>query len=117
MKCSHNLLAAGTLIGDKVINNHNEYIGKIVELMISIHDGRVCYAVMSFDGVFGFGSKFFALPWSVLDVDQGKKCFVLDVDKERLINAPGFDKDHWPDMSDSKWTTEIHSYYKYTFEK
>jgi sporulation protein YlmC with PRC-barrel domain len=114
MTNTRNLLAAGTLIGDKVINQQNEDIGKIEELMISVHDGRVSYAVMSFGGVLGFGNKFFALPWSTLRVDQEKKCFVLNVDKERLKNAPGFDKDHWPDMSDAKWTTEINTYYQYT---
>ena len=114
MKSSRNLLAAGTLIGDKVINQQNEEVGKIEELMISVNDGRVGYAVMSFGGVLGFGNKFFALPWSTLHVDQEKKCFVLNVDKERLKNAPGFDKDHWPDMSDAKWTTEINTFYQYT---
>jgi sporulation protein YlmC with PRC-barrel domain len=109
-----NLLAAGTLIGDKVFTHQNEEIGKIEELMISVEDGRVGYAVMSFGGVLGFGNKFFALPWSTLRVDQDKKCFILNVEKERLKAAPGFDKDHWPDMSDAKWTAEINTYYKYT---
>jgi hypothetical protein len=36
---------------------------------------------------------------------------VLDIDKERLENAPGFDKDHWPSMADIAWGTEIHDYY------
>ncbi len=108
-----NFLAAGTLIGDKVVNQQNESIGKIEELMISVSDGRVGYAVMSFGGVLGIGNKFFAIPWSTLHVDQENKCFVLNVDKKRLEAAPGFDKDHWPDMSDEKWTTEINTYYQY----
>lgn len=111
---TRNLLAAGTLIGDKVINQQNEHIGKIEELMIEVERGRVAYAVMSFGGVLGFGNKFFAIPWSTLHVDQERKCFVLNVDKERLKAAPGFDKDHWPDWSDERWTTAINTYYKYT---
>jgi sporulation protein YlmC with PRC-barrel domain len=114
MKNTRRLLAAGTLIGDKVLNVQNDEIGKIEELMISLNDGRVGYAVMSFGGILGFGNKFFAIPWAVLHVDQEQKCFTLNVTKERLKSAPGFDKDHWPDMSDEKWTTEINSYYDYT---
>src|SRR3569623_649137 len=45
----------------------------------------------------------------MLDVDR--ECFILDVDKERLKSAPGFDKSHWPAMADPQWANNIHSYY------
>ena len=106
------LLAAGTLIGDKVVNQKNENVGEIIELMISVEDGRVNYAVMSFGGFLNFGDKFFAVPWSTLHVDEQKKCFVLNVDKERLKDAPGFDKDHWPDMT-PEWAVGIDTFYKF----
>lgn len=113
MKQYRNLLAAGTLIGDKVVNQQNEAVGKIIELMISVDDGRVGYAVLDFGGFLGFGNKFFAVPWTTLRVDQEKKCIVMNVDKERLKDAPGFDKDHWPDMT-PEWAAEINTFYKFT---
>jgi len=33
---------------------------------------------------------------------------------ERLKEAPGFDKDHWPSMADERWATSIHDYYHVT---
>jgi hypothetical protein len=36
---------------------------------------------------------------------------VLNIDKDRLEDAPGFDPDNWPDMADETWANEIHSYY------
>ena len=36
---------------------------------------------------------------------------MLNVDKDRLKDAPGFDKDHWPDMADQSWALGSHSYY------
>ena len=113
MKKYRQLLAAGTLIGDKVINQKNEDIGKIEELMVNVGDGSIGYAVMSFGGVLGFGNKFFSVPWSTLTVDEDKKCFVINVDKEKLKNAPGFDKDHWPDMT-PEWSASINTYYDFT---
>jgi len=113
MNNTRNLLASGTIIGDKVVNQENEHIGKIEELMVSVHDGKIAYAVMSFGGFLHFGDKYFAIPWSTLRVDEEKKRIVLNVDKESLKNAPGFDKNHWPDMSDEKFTAEINSYYKF----
>jgi sporulation protein YlmC with PRC-barrel domain len=105
------VLSASTLAGDHVQNSAGEDLGKVNEIMIDIPSGKVAYAVLSFGGFLGMGNKLFALPWSALKLDEGKKCFVLDVDKKKLENAPGFDKDNWPDMADTTWRNEIFSYY------
>jgi hypothetical protein len=57
------------------------------------------------------GEKLFAVPWSALTLDTINKRFILDIDKKRLENAPGFDKDDWPDMADETWAKNIHNYY------
>jgi sporulation protein YlmC with PRC-barrel domain len=95
------VLAASTLAGDSVRNSAGEDLGKVDEIMIDIPSGRVAYAVLSFGGVLGMGNKLFAVPWSALTVDEDEKCFVLDVNQKTLESAPGFDKDHWPDMADT----------------
>ena len=105
------VLSASTLAGDPVQNSAGEDLGKVDEIMIDIPSGRVAYAVLSFGGFLGMGNKLFAIPWSSLRVDEDKLCFVLDVDKQKLENAPGFDQDNWPDMADNTWRTKIYSYY------
>ncbi|HJV83695.1 PRC-barrel domain-containing protein [Noviherbaspirillum sp.] len=105
------VMAADTLQGDKVINSRGENLGEIEDIMLDVPSGRVAYAVLSFGGVMGIGDKLFAVPWSALTLDADQKCFVLDIDKDRLKNAPGFDKDHWPSMADTTWANEVHSYY------
>lgn len=105
------IMAADTLEGDDVINARGEDLGKIKDIMIDVRDGRVAYAVLSSGGFLGLGDKLFAIPWSALTLDADRKCFVLDVDKEKLKAAPGFDKDHWPSMADPTWASEVHSYY------
>ena len=105
------VLSASTLEGDAVRNLGGENLGKIDEIMIDIPSGRVAYAVLSFGGVLGIGDKLFAVPWNILKVDEDEKCFILDVDKTVLENAPGFDKNDWPDMSDTTWGSEIYGYY------
>ena len=55
--------------------------------------------------------KLFAVPWSALKLDTENKRFVLDVAKDQLESAPGFDQDQWPDMADPTWESKIHSYY------
>ena len=105
------VMDAKTLIGDSVVNASAEKLGKIEAIMLDVTTGRVAYAVLSFGGFLGMGAKLFAIPWSALTLDAGEQRFILNVPKEKLENAPGFDKDHWPSMADSTWATEIHAYY------
>jgi hypothetical protein len=105
------VLAASTLAGNKVRNSAGEDLGKIDELMIHIPSGKVAYAVLSFGGFLRMGNKLFAVPWAALKVDEDDKCFILNVDKQALENAPGFDKDNWPDMANTTWGAEIFRYY------
>ena len=105
------VLSASTLAGDKVRNAAGEDLGKIDEIMIDIPSGRVAYAVLSFGGFLGMGDKLFAVPWSALKVDEDEKCFILNVDRRTIEQAPGFDKDNWPDMSDQTWGSGISNYY------
>ena len=106
------VMASDTLEGDRVVNASGENIGKIRDIMIDVPTGRVAYAVLSFGGVMGMGSKLFAVPWNALVLDTDNKCFVMNTDKKRLENAPGFDKDNWPDMADPSFATSIYEYYE-----
>jgi len=107
------VLSASTLKGDKVVNLQGEDLGKIEDLMIDLERGRVAYAVLSFGGFLGLGDKLFAIPWEALAVDTAEKRIVLNVDKELLKRAPGFDKNHWPDMTDAAWGSQLYGYYGY----
>lgn len=105
------IMGADTLLGEDVYNHKDEKLGDIKEIMLDMRNGRVGYAVLSFGGFLGMGDKLFAVPWSALKLDTRNKRFVLNVEKERLEQAPGFDKDRWPDMADTTWAKEVHAYY------
>ena len=105
------VLAADTLTGNTVVNDKQEDLGTIEHLMIDLENGRIAYAVLSFGGFLGMGDKLFAIPWSALTVDKVEKRFILNVDKEVLKRAPGFDKDKWPNMSDRTWGAGVYTYY------
>jgi sporulation protein YlmC with PRC-barrel domain len=107
-------LSASTLKGDPVRNSRGEDLGKAEDLMIDLETGRIAYVVLSFGGFLGMGEKLFAVPWSAMTVDLDRHCFILDVPKERLKDAPGFDKDNWPDFSDEAWGSQIYSFYQVT---
>ena len=99
------------VVGVKVKNAADEDLGKIENLVINKFSGKVCYLVLSFGGFLGMGDKLFALPWEALSYDKDEDCFILNVDKEKLKSAPGFDKNHWPNMADLRWGQALHDFY------
>ena len=109
-------MSASTIKGDKVVNRAGEELGKIEELMIDLEDGRVAYAVLSFGGFLGMGNKLFAIPWGALSLRPHEHSFLLNVDKEVLEKAEGFDKDHWPNDAqyEAGWLLDIYEYYGYS---
>jgi sporulation protein YlmC with PRC-barrel domain len=105
------LMGADTLLGNDVYNGAGENLGTIKEFMIDMTAGRIGYAVLSFGGFLGMGDRLFAVPWQALKLDTANKRFTLNVSKDKLKSAPGFDKDHWPSMADATWATDIHTFY------
>ncbi len=105
------IMGADTLVGNDVYNHKNESLGSIKEIMLDMRDGHVGYAVLSFGGFLGMGEKLFAVPWTALVLDTKNKRFVLNVERARLSDAPGFNKEQWPNMADQAWASQIHSYY------
>ena len=108
-----NVLSATAVIGDGVVNRAGEKLGKIEEIMLDLENGRVAYAVLSFGGFLGMGEKLFAIPFEALKLDASREHFTLDVDKDKLKNAPGFDKNHPPKASDRTWGAEVYKFYGY----
>lgn len=105
------LLSSSTLSGDEVRNREGEDLGTMKDFMIDLDRGCVAYAVLSFGGWMGVGDKLFAVPWAALTVDEDQKCFIMNARKDDLKDAPGFDKDNWPDMADETWATAVYQYY------
>ncbi len=105
------VISADSLKDEKVVSPTGEHIGEIRHIMLDVKAGTIAYAVLSFGGFLGMGSKWFAIPWHCLALDVVNKWFVLNIDEEKLKNSPGFDKEHWPVMADSGWMAEVHAYY------
>jgi Uncharacterized conserved protein len=102
------------LIGMRVKNKENKDVGAIDDLVVGLNSGEIRYAALSFGGFAGFGNKLFAVPWEALTLKFGEKDnhFVFDVTEEQLKDAPGFDKNNWPNVADAAWVASIDKHYK-----
>jgi sporulation protein YlmC with PRC-barrel domain len=108
---AHRLLRPPQVLQKEVVNTRGQRLGEIEEVVIDASTDTVAYAVLSVGEFLGLGDKLFAIPWRALQQSPGLGTFRLDIDKEALQKAPGFDKGHWPDMADRRWGAAVHSYY------
>lgn len=106
------LLSSSSIEGTTVKNLQAEDIGTIKDLMVDWEHGRVAYAVLSFGGFLGMGDKYFAFPLEAFqfNTDHLDGHIVLDIDKERLKDAPGFDKDNWLQHADRSFMDSVYSF-------
>lgn len=111
---AHRYQKATDMMGKVVKNASDENLGKIEDIVVDANSGRILYGVLSFGGFMGMGDKLFAIPWESLDLPDHAKSFVLNVSKERLKSAEGFDKRNWPNFADEAWATKTHKYYEQT---
>ena len=103
--------SASAMIGSEVRNSAGENLGKIEDFVLDLETGRIAYAVLSFGGFLHIGSKLFALPPRALTFDAEGGEFIVNVDKNVLKNAPGFDKNAWPDLTDAQVQSRIYGFY------
>ena len=113
MQQTNLVLSASSLDGDNVKNAQGDDLGSIKDIMINMQTGDVEYYVLSFGGFLGLGDKLFAIPPQAISVDTENECCILNVEKERLENAPGFDDDNWPNMANESFRDQIYGHYGY----
>jgi sporulation protein YlmC with PRC-barrel domain len=82
------LISSDKVEGTPVYNPKGERLGKVHHLMIDKYTGQVAYAVMSFGGFLGIGEKYNPLPWKMLTYDTRLGGYVVDLDRNKIENAP-----------------------------
>jgi sporulation protein YlmC with PRC-barrel domain len=101
---------------DKNVNSQNgEKLGKVEDVVIS-HDGRVNFVVVSSAD----GDKFIPVPWRAFQTAQFSsagakdKDLIANMDKNKFMSAPSFDKNNWPNLTSSEWENRVYGYYGMT---
>lgn len=103
------LIAGGKVSGTDVYSLEGEHIGSIEDVMLDKSSGRVAYAVLSFGGFLGLGTRHFPLPWEMLRYDTTLGGYVVKIDKAKLEGAPVIEEG-WVDrrrMVDDYWAVPV----------
>jgi sporulation protein YlmC with PRC-barrel domain len=97
-----------SIIGRHVVNEWGIELGRIEDLAIDADSGRINYVVLVYRGSVGGADKYFAIPWDSLTFHPESHEFILDVPRDLLEDATGFDKHRWPDVADPNWATQVY---------
>src|SRR3954451_1241906 len=109
---SRDLIASNKVEGTAVYSRQGERLGTVYNFMVSKRSGQVAYAVMSFGGLLGMGESYHPLPWNVLTYDTNQGGYVVDLDKDRLSNAPSYRSGEDPFSSDPAYGRRVRDYWR-----
>ncbi len=105
------LISSTKVEGTPVYNRQGERLGTVSSFMVNKRSGQVAYTVMSFGGFLGIGQSCHPLPWKVLTYDTRLGGYVVDLDKERLRDAPSYAAGETPTW-DRAYGGRIDAYYE-----
>ena len=84
----HRLISSNRIEGTPVFDRYGKKIGAIHSVMIEKENGQVAYAVLTFGGFLGVGSRAYPLPWSMLTYDREQRGYCIELRFEDGEDAP-----------------------------
>lgn len=108
-KESHPMLEkASQLIGMTVRNFQGEKIGRLTNIMVDAHQGKVAYGILSIRrGLLGSNKDLVAVPWSAIDLTSQPGIARLNVDRQTL-EAIAFSRKHFPNLEDAAYSHQLY---------
>jgi sporulation protein YlmC with PRC-barrel domain len=108
---TNRLISSEKVDGTAVYDRTGERLGTVHHLMIDKYNGHVEYAVMSFGGFLGIGQDYMPLPWRALTYGPQLGGYIVDIDRNRLQQAPRYERDTLPDWADRDYRERIDTYW------
>lgn len=99
------------VIGTKVKTAQGEEIGVVKDVVLDRGNGCMAYTVLSTGGTSSRitgQSKLVAVPWSVYTVSPDAGYLTVNVERDRIYNAPVFE---YSRISDTTYTSNIYSHF------
>ena len=84
-------ILASKVRGTAVYSDSGDKIGTVEDVVLDKQSNQIMFAALGFGGVLGMGEKYYPVPWSMLDYQDGVGGYVVPLSKDRLENAPAYD--------------------------
>ena len=104
------LIASNKVEGTAVYGRDGVRVGSVYNFMVDKRSGRVEYAVMTYGGLLGMGTRYYPLPWDILSYDTRLGGYRVEMLERDLERAPSFDRDSEPAF-DTAYGRQVHGWY------
>jgi sporulation protein YlmC with PRC-barrel domain len=88
---SSSYVPTSKLVGRKITSVQGEEIGVIKDVVFDRSNGRMAYTVVSTGDAQTGGGKIVVVPWTVYSPTSDASALRVNVDREKIHNAPLFD--------------------------
>lgn len=82
------LIRLHPLINKEVKNLFGEELGSIVDLIIDVKSGQLCFAIFALKS--GAINQLYRIDWSAFILNRKEHALVLNMSREEILKAPGF---------------------------
>jgi|GEM_PF-271281 len=104
------LIASNKVEGTAVYSRDGARLGSIYNFMVDKRSGKVEYAVMTYGGFLGMGTRYYPMPWEILEYDTRLGGYRVDMMERDLERAPSFDRDSEPEF-DRRYNDRVRGWY------
>ncbi len=108
---TRDLISSDKVEGTSVYDRNGNKLGTVSNVMLDKRSGQVAYAVLSFGGFLGMGSRYHPLPWDQLTYDTNQSGYVVDLTQQQLEGAPTFSASEEARWGDPAYGRKIDAYY------
>lgn len=99
------------LVGKEVIDSQGNRLGRISDVSMDPQTNNARFAVISSDDGLGTGSKLVPVPTDSVTFNESKNSFVLNMSKEKFGQAPMYNQNEVPNISDRAKYDETYRYF------
>ena len=104
------LIGSNKVEGTAVYARDGRRLGSIYNFMVDKRSGKVEYAVMTYGGFLGMGTRYYPMPWDILSYDTRLSGYRVDMLERDLERAPSFDRDSEPSF-DTSYGRRVRGWY------
>ncbi|MBA4143772.1 MAG: PRC-barrel domain-containing protein [Nitrosospira sp.] len=103
------LRPASELMGREINDRKGEDMGEITDLVVDMRDGKIPYAVFSFDKLWDVNERAILISPRSFNLPASGDG-TLDVDRSKLDNALDFEKNRWPNVNNPLFLVDVEGY-------
>ncbi len=101
---------ASKLVGKSVKNQQGEELGELSEILFD-SQGEVKYIILSKGEVLGVGGEKVPIPWQAANAQVQEDSLVVDIEKQKLDNAPTVNEDQYSKLTEQQFQQEVRGFF------